>query len=527
MKKRINLFFLGFVILGLMLILRLGYWQIVKAGDLGDTAFRQRYTVSPLIAKRGEIKFSDGFTMAGNTYKYFLGIDTREANWPDQSQKWIRMSQEYDLKQKMEIDSQNLKGRYWESEQSRFYPEGSSSAHLVGFLGRDENNLPLGYFGLEGFYNRELSGKNGKFLGEHDAFGHPIILSDYKIVDPQNGRDLTTNIDRTMQYLVYQKLLKGIEKYGAKSGNIVVMEPQTGKILAMVSLPNYDPLKYQNYSSELYRNPVIADAYEPGSTFKVIVMSAALDAGVIDANTVCTICIGPVVIGDYSIKTWNEKYYPNSTMSEVIAHSDNTGMVFVGRKLGKDKLLSYLSKFGFGQKTGIDLQEESQAALRPESAWYEIDTATATFGQGIAVTPIQMVRAVGAIANRGKLVIPRIVEKVGDKQVKASQTEQVISTVAASEMTKIMIDSVNKGDAKWARPKDILIAGKTGTAQVPVQGHYDKDKTIASFVGFAPADAPKFVMLVTLTEPQTSQWGSETAAPLWFDISRELLARYN
>jgi cell division protein FtsI (penicillin-binding protein 3)/stage V sporulation protein D (sporulation-specific penicillin-binding protein) len=234
-----------------------------------------------------------------------------------------------------------------------------------------------------------------------------------------------------------------------------------------------------------------------------------------------------VVIGGYSIKTWNEKYYPNSTMNDVIAHSDNTGMVFVGRKLGREKLLTYISKFGFGQKTGIDLQEESQASLKPASAWYEIDTATVTFGQGIAVTPMQMVRAVGAIANRGKLVAPHIVAKIGDKTTKNFSSQQIISSTAASEMTKIMIDSVNRGDAKWTRPKDILIAGKTGTAQIPVQGHYDKDKTIASFVGFAPADAPKFVMLVTLQEPQTSQWGSETAAPLWFDISRELLARYN
>ena len=364
-------------------------------------------------------------------------------------------------------------------------------------------------------------------MGEHDAFGHPIILSDYKIVDPQNGRDLTTSINRTLQYLLYQKLAKGIEKYGAKSGNVVVMEPQTGKILAMVSLPNYDPLNYQEFNSELYRNPVVADAYEPGSTFKVMVMSAAIDAGVVDAQTVCNICSGPVVIGDYSIKTWNEKYYPLTNMSDVIAHSDNTGMVFVGRKLGKDKLLSYLSKFGFGQKTGIDLQEESQAALKPLSAWYEIDTATATFGQGIAVTPIQMIRAVGAIANRGKMVVPHVVEKIGDKEVKPENSIQVISSQAASEMTKIMIDSVNKGDAKWARPKDQLIAGKTGTAQIPVEGHYDKTKTIASFVGFAPADQPKFVMLVTLREPKTSQWGSETAAPLWFEMSQVLFAGYN
>lgn len=527
MKKRISLLYFLLSALFFIIVLRLGYWQIVKASDLGETAFKQRYTVSPLIAKRGEIKYSDGYAMAGNTYKYYLGIDTKEAGMADQTQKWIRTPQVYDLKQKLEIDSQKLKGRYWESEQARNYPEGSNSAHLTGFLGRDENSLPLGYFGLEGYYNRELSGKNGKFLGEHDAFGQPIILSDYKIVDPQNGRDLFTSIDRTMQYLVYQKLLKGIEKYGAKSGNVVVMEPQTGKILAMVSWPNYDPSKYQDFSGELFRNPVIADAYEPGSTFKVIVMASALDAGVIEANTVCTICTGPVVIGDYSIKTWNEKYYPNSTMSEVIAHSDNTGMVFVGRKLGRDKLLPYLNKFGFGQKTGIDLQEESQAVLKPLSAWYEIDAATATFGQGIAITPIQMVRAVGAIANRGKMVVPRIVDKIGDKQITTSKTTQVISMTAASEMTRIMIDSVNKGDAKWARPKDILIAGKTGTAQIPVQGHYDKDKTIASFIGFAPADSPKFVMLVTLREPQTSQWGSETAAPLWFDISRELLARYN
>jgi len=298
----------------------------------------------------------------------------------------------------------------------------------------------------------------------------------------------------------------------------------------MASLPNYDPAYYWKYDKSLFPNPVIASSYEPGSTFKVLVMAAAIDSGVVSPETRCDKCSGPRNISGYTIRTWNDKYFPNSTMTEIIQHSDNVGMVFVSEKLGKEKLLAYIKNFGFGKPTGIDLQEEVSPPLRPDSEWKPIDLATASFGQGIAVTPLQMVRAVGAIANKGKLVKPFVVKKIigedKEKEIPLPEGVQVIKASTAAIITEMMVNAVDNGEAKWAKPKGFRIAGKTGTAQIPVAGHYDEEKTIASFVGFAPADEPKFVMLVTLREPTSSPWGSETAAPLWFDIASELFTYF-
>jgi len=245
---------------------------------------------------------------------------------------------------------------------------------------------------------------------------------------------------------------------------------------------------------------------------------------------VCGTCSGPVTIFDQTVRSWNDKYYPGSTMSEVILHSDNVGMVFVSRQLGKKKMLQSISKFGFGEKTGIDLQEEDSPTLRPEDEWRDIDIATAAFGQGIAVTRIQMLTAVNALANLGKLIPPKVVTGISQgREIKNQppvRRRQVISPQAAAAVTTMMINGVEKGEVRYYKPQGFLIAGKTGTAQVPIQGHYDKDKTVSSFIGFAPADAPKFTMLVTLRDPQTSPWGSTTAAPLWFDIARELFRYY-
>ena len=540
MKGRYFFINAGFLFLLVLLMLRLGYWQIIKASDLSTTARSQRVSSRKIPSLRGEIRSRDGFALATSLIHYRLSVDTRyfpknqkdfapllpilgastSANLiykiNDLKTVWFPLMDGLSEEQKLQIERYKIPGLEWESSVARWYPEASISAHLLGFMGQDSEGNPKGYFGLEGFYNRELSGRPGKMVGEIDAANRPILIDGQQIIPDFPGADLQTSIERPIQYLAYQKLKEGLIRYQAVSGTITVMEPATGRILAMVALPDYDANKYQGYDDSLYRNPIIADAYEPGSTFKIVVMSSALDAGVIDEETLCPICHGLVVVANAVIKTCNEKYYPNSSMTEVIQHSDNTGMVFVGRKLGKDKLLAYYDKFGLGHMTGIDLQEETEASLRPAKDWYEIDVAASTFGQGIAITPIQMLRAAGAIANKGKMMTPSLAG------LKNNSGIQVISPIAAAKMTKMMINSVDRGEAKWAKPAGFVIAGKTGTAQIPVSGHYDKTKTIASFIGFAPADNPRFVMLVTLREPKTSPWGSETAAPLWFEMSREI-----
>jgi len=557
---RIN-FLLGiFILVGVLIGYRLFYWQVLNSEQLVAAAERQHWVSFEIPAKRGEILANDGFPLVTNeeVFLVFASIPDLEEKPEKIAAKiapffasevelkevedlikqrlrrddliWIPLWHKVSRKTKEILEDLKIAGIGFEEENKRSYPEGSTAAHLLGFVGLDINGRDKGYFGLEGYYDLELKGQAGIVRRERDATGKPILVGESKEEKQRDGRSLQTTIDRAVQFVIEEELKKGLKRYGAVGGSVVVMEPKTGAILAMASLPSYEPSSYWKYDESLYPNPVVASSYEPGSTFKVLVMAAALDEGVVTPQTRCDKCGGPRNISGYTIRTWNDKYFPGTTMVEVIQHSDNVGMVFVGEKLGSEKLVDYLKKFGFGKPTGIDLQEENSSRLRPKEEWKPIDLATVSFGQGIAVTPLQMVRAVAAIANGGKLVKPFIVKKViGESRTEEIALERGVSVIkptTAQVMTEMMVNAVDNGEAKWAKPKGFRIAGKTGTAQIPVAGHYDEEKTIASFVGFAPADEPKFVMLVTLREPTTSPWGSETAAPLWFDIAKELFTYY-
>ncbi len=518
--------------------LRLAYWQVIAADSLRTQAASQRLTVVEVAGSRGEILASDGFPLAANRANYLLFANPKVINW---NQKWLELARLLPASDSAQLSDRlalrqlvwvalsdqispatreliaklNLEGIGFEPRPTRWYPEGSASAAILGFVGRDLAGQPQGYFGLEGYYDRRLAGKPGKVIWEQDALGHPIVLAGTNTFPAVDGQAVQTSLDRTLQFILSTKLVSGLERYGAVAGTITVMEPDTGQILAMVSLPGYDPGSYQQFDPSLFKNPVVADSYEPGSTFKVVTMAAALDAGVVKPDTKCEICTGPVRVAEYLIRTWNDQYYPDSTMTQVLVHSDNVGMVGVAKRLGRSQMLDYLRKFGIGQVTGIDLQDENVPLLRPDTAWSEVDLATTAFGQGIAITPLQMLRAVSAIANGGELPVPRLAAE-------PEKAQRVVSPATTAQVTAMMVKAVEDGEAKWAKPRGYTVAGKTGTAQIPVAGHYDQEKTIASFVGFAPAYHPRFAMLVTLREPQTSPWGSETAAPLWFEVASEL-----
>lgn len=443
---------------------------------------------------------------------------------------WEMLIKRIDSSQKNIIDSWHVPGLGFQSSWSRFYPEASSGAHIIGFVGQDTSGQPKGYLGLEGYYERELKGLSGSLKQEKDVFGNPILVGNFSETPAVSGRTVLTHIDKYVQKILEAELLRGMDRYGAVAGEAVVMDPATGAILAQASYPNFDPGNYWEFDQKWLKNPVISEGYEPGSTFKTVVMAAALDSGAVEPDTKCDICGGPISIGPYAIRTWDGKYHSGIDMTDSIIHSDNTGMVFAARKLGNDKLLEYIKKFGFGSLTGIDLQGETTPGLRPELK--DIDLATASFGQGIAVTSIQMLRAVAAIANGGVMETPLVADKIGILNqdmiaVKKSPGERVISEEASGKLKEMMVKAVISGEAKFAAPKGYRIAGKTGTAQIPVAGHYDGEKTIASFIGFAPADNPKFAMIVKLREPESSQWGSETAAPLWFAVAKKLLLYWN
>lgn len=528
---------------------------------LQSQAENQHFTDTKIDAVRGSILFSDGsilvssnpvFTLYGLPKTINLDQKTKIAyslakafsedpkdvddvakdliSKLSQDLYWVSLKKNVSVEQKKQIESLNLQGIGFDQGSSRFYPEGSSSAHILGFLGSDAKGLGKGYFGLEGHYDGELRGVSGLVRNEKDAMGLPILIGDFSTNEARNGKKLILNIDRSVQFIAERSLKVGIEQYGAKAGSIVIMDPKTGGILALASYPNYDPFKYFNFPKEYYRNSVVADQYEPGSTFKVLAMAAVLNEDLVKPDTHCDICSGPVSMGGFTIRTWDNKYFPDSTLSDVIVHSDNTGMVFVGRKLGLDKFYSYLENFGFGQPTNIDLQDESSPDIRPKSDWREIDLATVSFGQGIAVTPIQMVRAVAVIANGGNLMEPHVVKEIKDDsgtfEIKPKVIRQVLKNSTAQMVKEMMVAAVEQGEAKFFRIKGFKVAGKTGTAQIPVAGHYDANKTIASFVGFAPADNPRFVMLVRFDEPSASIFGAETAAPTFFEIAKQLFLHY-
>lgn len=573
-RSRIQILFLIFIAVLGGVILRLSYWQLVKGAELAVQA-RDQYTSKEILTpKRGEIVTADGYPLVVNSPVYVLSAytphlkekpprivdavlpllsieiddpaiatdaakaeaekkrlaDELKVSMLDRltDRNYAVLARNISVSEKAQIEALQIDGLSFEEGFVRGYPEASMAAQVAGFVGRSDTGEPTGYFGLEGYYDRELTGRAGIQKQEKDGLGNPLVIGDFRELKERDGRSLELHLERSTQYLIEQELKKGLEIYGASAGEVLVMDPKTGGVLAMASLPAYDPHTFHRFDGALYKNPAVANAYEPGSTFKVLVMAAAINEGKVKEDDRCDICSGPLPIGKYTIKTWNNEYTPDSKPAEIIANSDNIGMVWAQRKLGGEKMLEYLKMFGFGEKTGIDLQEEIAPSLRTK--WGDIDYATASFGQGIAITSLQMLRAVGAIANGGILVEPHVVRAVGGEtytEIKPKELRQVISRETADIMTKIMIGSAEHGDAKWTRLPDYTVAGKTGTAQIPVDGHYDTEKTIASFVGFAPAHNPRFVMLVKLREPQSSPWGSETAAPLWFSIARRLLLHYN
>lgn len=571
---RISVIAVFFFVFAAVILMRLFYWQVINASSLSAIAASQRESISELAPIRGNILASDGFPLAINQTGYLayanpqkinvqpnvlaqmltpilqtslsevkIATDASKEDIEEISKKleqdthdhllsqlsrnnlvWVLLKKKLTAAKKTEIENLHIEGINFETEPLRTYPEASMAAHILGFVGQDDKGKDVGYFGLEGFYNLDLSGRMGIVKQEKDAINRPIPIGKFWDQKKRDGRHLKLYLDRSIQYIVEDELEKAVQKYGAKSGSVLITDPKTGGILAMASWPSFEPSKYGKYGYEDFVNPLVSKVYEPGSTFKVLTMSAGINEGLIEPSTACDICDRPYKIGKYLIHTWNDEYTKNSTMTEVLIHSDNVGMIYVAKKLGLDNFLKYINGFGIGQTTGIDIQGESAPTLRDN--WGEVDLYTAAFGQGLVVNGVQMAEAVGAIANEGKLMEPHMVEKIIDSDEEISippkMIRQVISPQTAKTVTEMMVASVDLGEAKWSKTKGYKVAGKTGTAQISAGGKYNETKTIASFVGFAPADDPKFLMLTILDEPTSSEWGSETAAPLFFHIAKRV-----
>lgn len=554
MITRLRIVIVIFTITFIVIILRLFYWQVIRAEELsalGNAQYGKSVKIEPV---RGEIRTSDDFPIASNKISYLLYANPKQIRDKnsvsaflsntlfidqasvsaqlDQDLFWVPIQRGINEKIKKEIEERKITGLGFEQEFQRHYPEASMAAHLLGFVGRDEQGSSKGYFGIEGFYDRILRGREGKAIQIRDALGRPILarVNSEKSFGTDGG-SLVLNIDRSIQYLAEKKLKDGIERYGASGGMVGIINPKTGAVIAMAAFPSFEPKNYEVFSDEEYKNPFVSNLYEPGSTFKPLVMSGAFNEKLLKPASKCPICSGPVSIGGYEIKTWNDKYFPSSSMLEVIQHSDNIGMVYTAKTLGLDKMISYLDKFGIGKLTGIDLEGETASSLKPKDQWYEVDLATTGFGQGISITPIQLLVAFSAIANDGVIMEPQVVSSIIDNSGKTTKInpKKVASPVSSSTakvMKEVLVNAVENGEAKWTKLEGYRIAGKTGTASIPIEGKYDPEKTIASFIGFAPANDPKFVMIVILDKPTSAIFGSETAAPIFFSIAKDLLSYF-
>jgi cell division protein FtsI/penicillin-binding protein 2 len=428
-----------------------------------------------------------------------------------------------------EIAAMQAKGLICQSYPYRIYPMAELTAHVIGFVNTTRN----GYYGVEGYYNEELKGKDGWERFEKTADYSEIPLS-RKILEPaRRGSDLVLTLDLNIQYIADQELQRALEEYRAESGSVVIMNPRTGALLAVVSLPTYDPNRYGVTESRLQADPVVSRMWEPGSVLKIVTWAAGLDSGTIRADTTM-LDRGTLEVGGRVIANSGGKAHGRVDMTEALVYSLNTAAAHISTTMGKEQFYSYVRRFGFGSLTGVDLGSEGPGLVKfpGDVDWSASELGTNAFGQGIAVTPIQMITAVAAVANRGTLMEPYIVQQrrsLGSDgsiqqvwEVQPKAVRKTISTEAAATLTQMLVEAVEH-EASDAQVPGYRIAGKTGTAQVPIPGGYDPKDTIVSFVGYAPADDPQFVMLVKLDKPKASQWAAHTAAPTFGAIAERLL----
>lgn len=456
-----------------------------------------------------------------------------EAKLSDKKRRYVRLKSKVPDDLRLQIEALDIEGIRFTDETHRFYPEMTSGAQVIGFLGVAEDGGRVGRYGLEGYFDEVLSGSQGFLESERDSGGRLIVGGDHSIQEAVDGADIVLTIDRTIQHIVCGKLEKWVELHEAERGSVVVLDPKSGAVLAMCNAPAYDPNAYNLVESiNVYNNTAIFDPYEPGSVFKTVTMAAGLDTEKVTPDTLFD-DEGEVEIGPHTIRNSDLKAHGEVTMTDVITNSLNTGMVEVASRLGSETFLKYVKDFGFGQHTGIELQTELAGNIETLARRGDIWSATGSFGQGVTVNLLQLAAAYGAVANNGVLMKPYIVSEIrepGEEPELRSpkKVRQVISERASKLLTGMLVSVVERGHGTRASVPGYWIAGKTGTAQIARQdaAGYEKDDTIGSFIGFGPIDNPQFVIGVRIDRPQTVRFAESSAAPLFGDIAAFLVDYY-
>ena len=540
---RIRFFFLLIFCLLFIIICRVFYIQVFSYDKLSSLAESLWSRKLPIGADRGEIYDRKGRVLATNLTTTSLVLIPNQIKNPEEvAQKLSEiLNSDYDdmlahVTKKTSIERVHPEGRqlsydiaskieelhfdgvYLVKESKRYYPYGTVLSHVLGYVGIDNQGLS----GLELTYDKYLTGENGAIKYFSDGKGNRLELSEV-YEEPQNGVNLTLTIDLDLQLAAERELDNAVMKYNPEHAIALAMDPNTGEVLAMASRPNFDSNNYQDYdTTTINRNLPIWMTYEPGSTFKIMTLASSLEEKTVNLFEDTYYDSGSVSIDGATIHCWKSGGHGAQTYLNVVENSCNPGFVSLGNKLGVDKLMSYINKFGFGEKTGIDLNGESSGILFNPSRMGPVELATTSFGQGISVTPIQQVTAVSAVINNGYLYQPYIVKSLEEPEtqsiVKLNEPvlrRRVISE-ESSKLARFALESVvANGSGRNAYIENYRVGGKTGTAQKVEDGHYLDGNYILSFVGFMPADDPKIVVYVAIDNPKgVTQYGGVVAAPI-------------
>jgi cell division protein FtsI (penicillin-binding protein 3) len=545
-----------FVVFFIITSARAFYLQVIEKDQLVKLAERQHQKSVPLTPGRGSIYDHNGTPLAvsiemDSCYAEPRNIDndaeTSARLAPllgmprDQLQKkiagskgfvWLarRIPPDEAKKIKNVVKGKELDGIGFVKETKRFYPNAEMAGSVIGFTGLD----PEGLEGIELKYDSTILGSTGFLVTERDALGRDIALKGSYVKEASKGLNVTLTLDKNIQYITEKELAAAVEGSKAKGGIALVMEPQTGRVLAMANYPPFNPNSYNKYPPGQRRNKCITDSFEPGSTFKVFLIATALEDRVISPSDAFNCEEGSYSIGGRTIH--DTHHYGRLSVPDVLKYSSNIGAAKIGTKLGQEKLYSGLKNFGFGARTGVDLPGEVAGNIRDRGQWFAVDLATASFGQGVTATTLQLGAALSAVANGGTLMKPYLVERFTDESGATTQSfspqvvRRVISPETAREVTRMMEGvTTSGGTGMSAAVEGYLVAGKTGTAQKvdPITRSYSADKRTASFVGFIPADNPKLTILVIIDEPKTSPYGGVVAAPAFRNIAQQALCYLN
>jgi len=537
-----------FVILFALTVCRAFYLQVINRDYLLKLADRQHQKVIPLTPARGTIYDTNGAALAVSVEmdscyaepKSIADLRTAAARLApvlempqetvfrrlqgNRNFVWLKRRLTPDVAKRVhELD---IEGIGFVKETKRYYPNSEVASHVIGFTGLD----PEGLEGIERRYDSTILGGTGYLVTERDALGRNVALKGTVVQNGAMGHNVTLTLDKNIQYIAEKELAKAVTNSGAKAGTAIVMDPNTGRVLAMSNFPTYNLNSHGDYASSVWRNRAVADSYEPGSTFKTFLIAAALEEKLVRPGDGINCEGGSYAIGGRTIHDTHK--YGRLSVAEILKYSSNIGVAKIGSKLGASRLYSYLKNFGIGEKSGIDLPGETSGTLRQWSQWYGIDLATISFGQGVTASSVQLTAAFSAIANGGVLMKPYLVEKITDSDGNVVTTfgpqarRRVVSPETAKSVAS-MLEGVaaDGGTGTNASVEGYRVAGKTGTAQKvdPITKGYSASKRTASFIGFVPARKPRLTILVMIDEPKTSPYGGVVAAPAFSAIALQSL----